>query len=87
MTPNGIVEGVDIRTDGRFGLRASEEHRPPSHLRFQGFEKGLDDSIIAVISLDGHGDVKALTARLDLIIDGTLLAAAVRTANRRSAEH
>ena len=38
VAADGVVEAVDVVTDGGLGLDAGEEHRPPDQLRLQGLE-------------------------------------------------
>ena len=51
MTPDGIVEAVDVAPDGVLGLGPSLEDGAPDQLGFQGLEEGLDNRVVVAISL------------------------------------
>jgi hypothetical protein len=77
MTPDRVVEAVDVTTDRRLGLGSGLEHRAPDQFGLQGFEEGLDHRVVVANFLPGHRDPDAVLPQLCLILDRTVLTAAV----------
>jgi len=77
MAPDGIVEPVDVATNGLGSLLAGVEDGPPHQLGFEGLEERFDHRVVVAVSLPGHRDQDAVLAELGLIIDGAILAATI----------
>ena len=77
MTPDRIVEAVDVTTNRLPSLRSGLEHGAPDQLRLQGLEERLDHGIVETIACPGHRDPDAVLPQLGLILDRTILTAAV----------
>ena len=67
MTPDGIVEPVDLAANGLVGFLTSAKDGPPDGLGFQGLEERLHHGVVIAISLAGHRDpgCRACVARPD----------------------
>src|SRR5678815_4232072 len=78
MAADRIVEAVDITANCLVGLLAGVEDSTPDELGFEGLEEGLDHGVVVAISLAGHRDQDAVPAQFGLVVDRTILAAAVR---------
>src|ERR1700680_1861565 len=78
MSPDGIVEPVDIAANGLVGFLAGVEDGPPDELGFQGLKERLHHGVVVAISLAGHRDQDAVLAELGLIVDRERLAATIR---------
>ena len=76
MTPDRVVEAVDVTTNGRLGFSSGLEHRAPDQFGLQGLEEGLDHRIIIAVAFAGHRDLDAVFPQLGLILDRTILTAA-----------
>ena len=46
MTPDGVVEAVDVTADRLLGLGSGLEDGAPDQLGLQGLEEGLDHGIV-----------------------------------------
>ncbi len=77
MTPDRIVEAVDVTTNRLPSLRSGLEHGAPDQLGFQGFEEGLNHGIVEAVPFSGHRDPDAMFPQRGLILDRTVLAAAI----------
>ena len=75
MAPDGIVEPVDVATNGLVGILAGIEDGPPDKLGYQGFEERFHHGVVIAIPLAGHRDQDAVLRELGLIIDRAILAA------------
>jgi hypothetical protein len=51
MTPDRIVEPIDVTAEGVLGLGSGLEDGAPDHLGFQGLEERLDDRVDAPIKV------------------------------------
>ena len=81
MTPDRVVESIDIAGNGLLGLVTGVEDRPPDEFGFDRLEERIDHRVIVAIPLAGHGDADAVATQLGLVLHGTILAAAVRMMN------
>ena len=81
MSPDGIVEAVDIASDfgGRFS--PAPEDSAPDEFGLQRLEERLDHGVVEAVSLSRHRDHNAVLPQLGLIIEGAVLAASVRVVN------
>ena len=77
MTPDRIVEAVDVTPDRVLGLGPRLEDGAPDQLGLQGLEEGLDHRIIIAVPFPGHRDPDAVFPQLGLILDRTILTAAI----------
>ena len=77
MAPDGIVEAVNVATNGLGRLLTGVEDGPPHQLGFEGLEERLHHGVVVAIPLSGHRDQDAVLAELGLIIDRTILAAPI----------
>src|SRR3954452_7900039 len=78
MTPDWVVEAVNIAADRLLGLGPGLEHGAPDQFGLQGLEEGLDHRIIITVACPGHRDPDAVLSQLGLILDRTILTAAIR---------
>src|SRR5688500_12164973 len=78
MTPDGTVKAIDVTTSRLLGLGSGLEDGAPDQLGFQDLEEGLDHRAVVAGSLPGHRDSDAVLSQLSLILDRTILTAAVR---------
>jgi hypothetical protein len=56
MTPDGIVEPVNVAGDGLDRLLPGVEDGPPDKLGFQRLEERFDHRVVVAVSLAGHRD-------------------------------
>ena len=49
-----VIEAVDVLKDGRLSLAAGLPSASPDQLRLDGFEEGLDSSVVIAIALAAH---------------------------------
>ena len=84
MPSDGIVEAVDISGNGDFGICADEEGSAPDQFGFQRLEECFDHGIVKAVTLARHRDDDAGSRQLGLIINRTILAAAIGVMNDTS---
>lgn len=82
MAPDGVVESVDVAADRGGRLGPGLEDGAPDELGLQRLEEGPDHRVIVAISLARHRDQNAAVSQFRLILDGAMLAAAVRVVNK-----
>ena len=51
MSPDGIVEPVDVAGNGTLGFVAGVEDGPPDKLGFQRLEERLDDGVVVAVTV------------------------------------
>src|SRR5215211_2716845 len=73
MTPDRVVEAVDVTTNCHLGLSSGLEQRAPDQFGLQGLEESLDHRIIIAVARPGHRDPDAVLSQLGLILDRTIL--------------
>jgi hypothetical protein len=76
MTPDRVVEAVDVTADRLLGLGSRLEDGAPDQLGFLGLEEGLDHRFIITVPFPGHRDLDAELPQLGLILNRTILTAA-----------
>ena len=54
VSPDWVVEAVDIAGNGLFGILPGPEACSPDQLGFQGLEERLDHGVIVAIASSGH---------------------------------
>ena len=81
MASDGIVGAVGIAGNGLRSFGTSIEDGTPDEFGFDRLEERLVHGIIVTVSLWGHGDTDAVAPQFGLIINGTILTAAVRVMN------
>lgn len=52
MTPDRLVEPIDVSGDGVFGLLTGLPRDRPDQFGFDGFEEGLDHRVVVAVPLD-----------------------------------
>jgi hypothetical protein len=67
MAPEGIVESVDVAPDRVLGFGPALEDGAPDQFGFQGFEEGLDDSVVITVPFARHRDLDGMPSQLCLI--------------------
>ena len=77
MTPDRIVEAIDVTADCRLGLGSRLEDGAPDQFGFQGLEEGLDHRVVEAVSFPGHRDLDAMFLQLGLVGCGAVLAATI----------
>ena len=82
MTPDEIVEPVDIAANGLVGFLAGVEDGPPDEFGFQSLKERLHHGVVVAISLAGHRDQDAVLAELGLIVDRAILGGFKRSSQR-----
>lgn len=56
MSPDGVIEPIDVSGDGFFGLSARLPCDRPDKLRFDGLEERLDHRVVVAVSAPAHRD-------------------------------
>ena len=54
MFPSGVVEAIDVLKEGIADLGAGGPSVPPDQFGFEGFEEGLDGSIVVAVAFAAH---------------------------------
>src|SRR3954465_11450343 len=62
MTPDGIIEAIDVTGDGLLGLGAGLEGGAPDEFGLQRLEERLDHRVVVTIPLARHRDQDAVAA-------------------------
>ncbi len=89
MASTWIIESVDVFEYGDFSLTPGLPGAAPDQFGFDGFEEGLNSSIVITVALATHRYFEAMLAQTLLIIVRAILAAAIgmmNAARRRPAE-
>ena len=73
MTPDGIVEPVNVAANGLGSLLAGVKDGPPYKLGFQRLEERLHHGVVVAVPFCRHRDQDTVLAELGLIIDRTVL--------------
>ena len=73
MTPDGIVEPVNVAANGLGRLLAGVKDGPPHQLGFQCLEERLHHGVVVAVPFCRHRDQDTVLAELGLIIDRTVL--------------
>ena len=73
-----VVEAIDVFEDCHLDLAPCFPRVSPDQLCFDGFEEGLDGSIVIAIAFSAHRHLEAMLAQDILIIVRAVLAAAIR---------
>ena len=81
MASDEIVEAVDISGNGGLSIGAGKERGAPDQFSFQRLEECFDHGIVKAIALARHEDSNAGGTQFGLVVDRTLLAAAVGVVN------
>ena len=81
VAPDGIVEAIDIASNGLRSLVTGIKDGAPEELGLDRLEERLDHGIVVAISFSGHGGTGAVAAQFGLVVYKTILAAAVRMVN------
>ena len=91
MSPDGVIEHVDVSGDGIFGLGAGLPCDRPDQLRLDGLEEGEEDQetvqwtafptqdhrVVVAVPSPAHRDRDAAFAEQRLIVDRAVLRSAV----------
>lgn len=77
VAPDGIIEAVDIMSNGGCGLAARLLACPPYQFGFNGLEHGFHHRIIMAIAFAAHGDGASMVSPELLVVAGTILASSV----------
>jgi hypothetical protein len=75
MTPDWVVEAVDLTAEGVLGLGSGLEDGAPDHLGFQGLEERLDNRVVVTIAFPRHGDREAVFPQHGLVLNRAILTA------------
>ncbi len=67
MTPDRVVETINVTADRLLGLGPRLENGAPDQLRLQALEEGLDHRVVIAVSLPGHRDPDAMFLQFRLI--------------------
>src|ERR671921_2225986 len=78
MTSDRIVEAVDVTPDRLLGLGSGLEDGAPDQLGFQALKERLDHRVVKAIPFPRHRDRDAVFLQHSLVLEGAILAAAVR---------
>lgn len=81
MSPDGIVETVDVSGNGLGGFGSCIEDGAPDEFGFQGLEEGLDHGIIVAVSLAGHRNQDAMALQFGLVIHSAILTSPIAMMN------
>ena len=81
MFAAGVVEAVDVLKEGIADLVTRCPSVPPDQFGLEGFEEGLDGSIVVAVALAAHRYLEAHFPQPLLIIVRTILAASVGVMN------
>jgi putative transposase len=77
MSPDGVMEPVDVSGDGVFGLLVGLPGDRPDQLRLVGLEERLDHRVVVAVPAPAHRDQDAAFAEQRLIVDRAVLRSAV----------
>ena len=78
MPTYGIIEAVNILSNGFLCIITCMEYGSPNHLCFQCLKEGFNHGVVVAIAFAGHGGHDTIFLQLCLIIKGAILAATVR---------
>lgn len=96
MSPDGVIEPVDVSGDGVFGLMSALPRDWPDQLRLDGLEEGEEDQktvqwtvfptqdhrVVVAVSAPAHRDLDAAFSEQRLTVDRAVLRSAVGMVDR-----
>ena len=77
MSPDGVIEPVDVSGDGVFSLLAGLPGDRPDQLGLDGLEEGFHHRVVVAVPAPAHRYQDTPFSEFGLIVDGAVLATAV----------
>ena len=69
MSPDGVIEPVDVSGDGVFGLLAGLPCHRPDQFGLDGLEERFDHRVVVAVPAPSHRDQDATFAEQRLVVD------------------